>query len=82
MAEKMNTYRLLVGKAEGNRSLRRPRRRWMDNIKMDLVKIGWGGVDWLGLARVESFCERFSELSGVIKCWETMEWLYNWWAFE
>jgi hypothetical protein len=51
MGEKRNAYRLLVGKPEGKRPLRRPRRRWVDNIKMDLLEIGWGGVDWIGLAQ-------------------------------
>jgi hypothetical protein len=41
-----------VGKPEGKRPLGRPRRRWVDNIKMDLLEIGWGGVDWIGLAQV------------------------------
>jgi hypothetical protein len=45
--EKRNAYRLLVGK----RPLGRPRRRWVDNIKMDLVGVGWGDVDWIGLAQ-------------------------------
>jgi hypothetical protein len=45
MGEKRNAYRLLVGKPEGNRSLGRPRRRWLDNIMMDLGKVGWGDVD-------------------------------------
>jgi hypothetical protein len=39
-----------VGKPEGKRPLGRPRHRWVDNIKMDLLEIGWGGVDWIGLA--------------------------------
>jgi hypothetical protein len=39
----------LVEKPEGKRPLRRPRRRWMDNIKMDLREIGWGGMDWIDL---------------------------------
>jgi hypothetical protein len=43
--EKRNVYRLLVGKPEGKRPLGRPRRRWMDNIKMTLLKIGLGGLD-------------------------------------
>jgi hypothetical protein len=43
--EKRNVYRLLVGKPEGKRPLGRPRRRWVD-----LLEIGWGGVDWIGLA--------------------------------
>jgi hypothetical protein len=52
MGEKRNAYRLLVGKPEGKRSLGRPRRRWMDNIKMDLGgEIGWGGMDWIGVAQ-------------------------------
>jgi hypothetical protein len=40
-----------LGKPEGKRPLGRPRRRWVDNIKMDLLEIGWGGVDWIGLAQ-------------------------------
>jgi hypothetical protein len=47
MGEKGNACRLLVGKLEGRRPLGRPRRRWVDNIKMDLLEIGWGGVDWV-----------------------------------
>jgi hypothetical protein len=39
-----------VGKPEGKRPLGRPRRRWVGNIKMDLLEIGWGDVDWIGLA--------------------------------
>jgi hypothetical protein len=45
MGEKWNTYRLLVGKPEGKRRLGRLRRRWVDNIRMDLVEGGWGDVD-------------------------------------
>jgi hypothetical protein len=48
---KGNAYRLLVGKPEGKRPLGRPRSRWVDNIKMDLLEIGWGGVDWIGLSQ-------------------------------
>jgi hypothetical protein len=51
MGVKRNVYRLLVGKPEGQRPLGTPRRRWVDNIKMDLLEIGWGGVDWIGLAQ-------------------------------
>jgi hypothetical protein len=47
--EKRNVYRLLVGKPEGKRPLGRPRRRLVDNIRMDLEEVGWGGVDWIGL---------------------------------
>jgi hypothetical protein len=51
MGEKRSTYRLLVGKPEGKRPLGRPRRRWVDNIRMDLGEVEWGVVDWIGLAR-------------------------------
>jgi hypothetical protein len=51
MGEKRNVYRLLVGKPEGKRQLGRQRRRWMDNIRMDLVDVGWGNVDWIGLVQ-------------------------------
>jgi hypothetical protein len=51
MGEKMNAYRILVGKPEGKRPLGRPRRRWVDNIKMDFREIGWDGVDWIELAQ-------------------------------
>jgi hypothetical protein len=48
--EKRYVYRLFVGKPEGKRPLGRPRRRWVDNIRMDLGDVGWGDVDWIGLA--------------------------------
>jgi hypothetical protein len=51
MGEKRNAYRLLVGKREGRRPLGRSRRRWVDNIRMDVVEVGWGDVDWIGLAQ-------------------------------
>jgi hypothetical protein len=51
MGEKTNSYRLLVGKPEGKRLLGRPRRRWIDNIKMDLLEMGWSVVGWIGLAQ-------------------------------
>jgi hypothetical protein len=51
MGEKRNVYRLLVGKPEGKRLLGRPRRIWIDNIKMDLSEIGLSVVDWIGLAQ-------------------------------
>jgi hypothetical protein len=50
MGEKRNAYRLLVGNPEGKRPMGRPRRRWVDNIRMDLGEAGWGDVDWIGLA--------------------------------
>jgi hypothetical protein len=47
MEEKMNAYRILVGNPEGKSPLGRPRRRWVDNIKIDLREIGWDGMDWM-----------------------------------
>jgi hypothetical protein len=51
MGEKRTAYRLLVGKPEGRRPLGRPRRRWVDNIKMNLGEIGWSDVDRIGVAQ-------------------------------
>jgi hypothetical protein len=51
MGVKRNTYRLLVGKPEGQRPLARSRCWWVDNIRMDLGEVGWGDVDWIGLAQ-------------------------------
>jgi hypothetical protein len=48
---KRNAYRILVGKPEGRRPLGRPRRRYVDNIKMDLRGIGWDGMGWIDLAQ-------------------------------
>jgi hypothetical protein len=51
MGEKRNAYSLLVGNPEGKRPLGRPRRRWVNNINIDLLEIDWGGVDWIGLTQ-------------------------------
>jgi hypothetical protein len=50
MGEKRGAYRILVGRPEGRQTLERPRRRWEDNIKLDLQEIGWG-MDWIELAQ-------------------------------
>jgi hypothetical protein len=50
MGEKRSAYRILVGRPEGRRPLGRPRRRWEDNIKMDLQELGWE-MDWIELAQ-------------------------------
>ena len=51
MGERSGVYRVLVGKPEGKRQLGRPRRRWEDSIRMDLQKVGCGGMDWIELAQ-------------------------------
>jgi hypothetical protein len=51
MGETRNAYRILLGKPEGKRPLGRPRRRWVDNIEMNLREIGWDGMDWIDLAQ-------------------------------
>jgi hypothetical protein len=56
MGAKRNVYRILVGKPEGNRLQGRPRRKWKDNIKMDLRKIRCVGMDWIDLAEVKDQC--------------------------
>jgi hypothetical protein len=82
MGEKRSAYRLLVGKPEGKKPLGRPRRKWLDNIKMDLLEIGLGrcGLDWSssGYGQVESSCECGYDPSGSIKCWETIKRVHNW----
>jgi hypothetical protein len=56
MGEKRNVYRLLVGKPERKRPLGRPRRRWIDNIKVDLLEIRLSVVGWSGLAQDRYRC--------------------------
>jgi hypothetical protein len=51
IGEERGVYRVLVGTPEGKRPLERPRRRWEDNIRMDLQEVGCGGVNWIGLAQ-------------------------------
>jgi hypothetical protein len=51
MGEVRGAYNILVGRPKGRIPLRRPRRKWEDNIKMDLREIGFGDVDWIHLAR-------------------------------
>jgi hypothetical protein len=51
MGEKRSSYRILVGKPKGRRPLGRPRRRWVDNIKIDLREIGWVVVDWVNVTQ-------------------------------
>jgi hypothetical protein len=69
-------YTVLLGKHEKKRPLGRPRRRWEDNIKMNLQEMGREGMDWIGLAQdrqVADTCECGNELSGSIKCGEFLD---------
>ena len=61
--ETRGVYRVLVGKAEGKRPLGRPRRRWEDNIKMDLQEVGCEGMDWIDLAKDR---DRWRELVNAV----------------
>jgi hypothetical protein len=47
-----NAYEILIGKGEGKRTLARPRSRWEDNIRMDLIEVGWKGVDWIHVTQI------------------------------
>jgi hypothetical protein len=79
-------YRLFVGKPEGKRPLGRARRRWTNNIKINVGEIEWGwcGLEWpgSGYGQVESSCECGYEPSCPIKCCETIKWIHNWWPLE
>jgi hypothetical protein len=80
IGEKRNVYMLLVGKPEGKRPLGRPRLRWVNNIRMDLVEVGWGDVDWIGLAHDRDRWRALenSVLNLRVQCWETIECPNNW----
>ena len=68
----------MLGKAEERIPLGRPRRRWVDNIRMDLQKVGCGYMDWIGLAQnrqVEDACDSGNEPSGSVKCGEFLDYL-------
>jgi hypothetical protein len=70
-----NTWRLLVEKSEGMRSLGIPRCRRVEYID----RMGWDGEERIGLAWQ---CQCGNEPSGSIKCWKTIEWVHNWWPLE
>jgi len=70
MGEERGVYRALVGKPEGKRPLGRPRRRWVNNIRMELQEVGCGYTDWIG--RMDT-CECGNEPSGSVKCGEFLD---------
>jgi len=76
MGERRGVYRVLVGKPEGKRPLGRPRRRWEDNIKMDLQEVGcgvWTGSSWLRKGTRGGTCESVNEPSGSTKRGEFLD---------
>ena len=76
MSEERGVYKVLVVQPEGKRTLERPKRRWVDNIRMDLQEVGCGYVDWIGLAQdrqVADTCECGTEPSGSVKCREFLD---------
>ena len=73
MCERRGVYKVLVGKPEGKGPLGRPRRRWEDNIKMDLQEVGvWTGSSWLRIG-TGGTCECGNEPSGSMKCEEFLD---------
>jgi hypothetical protein len=72
-----------VGTPEGKRPLGKLRWRWVDNVKMDLGERGWGGVNCIGLAqnrdKWRALVNVVMKILNSIQCWETTEWLHNWW---
>jgi len=73
MGEERGLYRVLVGKPEGRRPLGRPRRRWVDNNRMDLQEVGCGYMDWIEPAQDTDACECGNEPSGSVKCGEFLD---------
>ena len=77
MGEERGVYRVLVGKPEGRRPLGRPRRRWVDNITMDLQEVGCGYMDWIGLVqdrdRWRTLVSAVMNLRGSVKCGEFLD---------
>jgi hypothetical protein len=77
MGEERGVYRVLVGKPEGKRPLGKPRRRWVDNIRMDLQEVGCGYVDWIGLDqdrdRWRTVVSAVMNLWGSVKCGEFLD---------
>jgi len=59
VVERRGVYRVLVGKSEGKRLHGRPRRRWEDNIKIDLQEVGYGGMDWIEVAQDKDMWRAF-----------------------
>ena len=73
--ERRGVYRVLAGKPEGKRPLERPRHRWEDNIKMDLQKVGCGGMGWIELAQDRDRWQAVVTAVMNLKCGEFLDYL-------
>jgi hypothetical protein len=77
MGEKIIAYRIVVEKPEGKEPLGRPRRRWVDNIRMDLREIRWGNMNWIHLThgrdQWRALVNTVNEPSGCITCWGVLD---------
>ena len=77
MGDRRGVYKVLVGKPEGKKPLGRPRSRWEDNIKMDLLKVVCGDMDWIDLTqdrdRWRALVNADNEPSGSIQCGEFLD---------
>jgi hypothetical protein len=73
MGERRGTDRVLVGKPERYITLRRPRHRWVDSIKMDFQEVGFGSMNWNDLAQVAGCCKCDNEPSGCVQCTEFLD---------
>jgi len=71
VGEEKGVYRVLLRKPEGERPLGRPRRRWVDNIRMDLQEVGCGYMDWIGL--VQDRDRWWTLVSALMKCGEFLD---------
>jgi hypothetical protein len=77
--EKRNAYSLFLRNPDGKRQLGKTRRRWVDNIRMVLGEVGWGDVDWIGLAKDRNKWRAL--VNAVMNRWipqDAGKWLHNW----
>jgi hypothetical protein len=73
MGEKVHAPKIFVGKSEGKRPLGRRRRKWEDNIRMDIQKIEWTGFNWLRMETSDGVCEHSNDPSGAVQDGEFLD---------